>query len=54
MVKKYVFIALVVLVVAAAFVIYSDKHGIVRTSGEDIGVSAGQAILINGENGKGM
>ena len=54
MVKKYVFITLVVLVVVAAFVIYADKHGIVRTSGEDIGVSAGQAILINGENGKVM
>ena len=54
MVKKYIFITLVVLVVAAAFVIYADKHGVIRTSGEDIGVSAGQAILINGENGKVM
>lgn len=50
--KKYAFILMVILAVAAGFLIYVQKHGAADISGTDVGISAGQAILINGENGK--
>lgn len=49
---KIIFILFVVLAVAGGFVLYTQKHGIVDTSGSDVGISAGQAILIDGDTGK--
>ncbi len=48
---KMIFILIVALAVAGGFALYTDKHGIVDTSGE-VGISAGQAILIDGDTGK--
>lgn len=48
---KFIFISAVVLAVAAGFALYADKHGVVDTSA-DIGVSAGQAILVDGNTGR--
>lgn len=50
--RKYIFILAVMLAVAAGFFLYVQKHGVVDTSGADVGVSAGQAILIDGDTGK--
>lgn len=50
--KKYAFILMVILAVVAGVLMYMQKHAVEDTSGTDIGISAGQAILINGENGK--
>ena len=51
MVRKYVFIFVVVFIVAAGFFIYAQKYGVTDTATE-VGISAGQAILVDGENGK--
>ena len=50
--KKTIFILAVVLAVAAGFGLYVQEHGIVDTSGGNIGISAGQAILIEGDTGR--
>jgi len=50
--SKYIFIALVVFSVAAGFYLYTSRHGVADTVGNDVGVSAGQAILIDGNTGK--
>lgn len=50
--KKYAFILMVILAVVVGVLMYMQKHAVEDTSGTDIGISAGQAILINGENGK--
>jgi len=50
--SKYIFIALVIAAVAAGFYIYTAKHGVADTAGNNVGVSAGQAILIDGNTGK--
>ena len=50
--KKWAFIFAVIIVVAAGFAIYIDRHGTADVLGTDVGISAGQAILIDGENGK--
>ena len=50
--KKYLFILIVVIIVAAGFLIYVEKHGTADVSNESIGISAGQAILIDGNSGK--
>lgn len=48
---KTVFLLAVAFFVAAGFAVYMHKHGIVDTFGE-VGISAGQAILIDGDTGK--
>ncbi len=50
--RKWMFIFAVVLAVATGFVIYIDRHGTADVLGTDVGISAGQAILIDGESGK--
>lgn len=50
--RKYMFVLAVVLAVAAGFYIYVEKHGAADTSTADVGISAGQAILIDGDKGK--
>lgn len=50
--KKYAFILMVILAVVVGVLMYMQKHAVEDTSGTDIGISAGQAILINGGNGK--
>lgn len=52
MVKKCMFIIMVILAVAAGFMIYVRENGIEGASNTDIGISAGQAILINGDTGE--
>lgn len=52
MIKKYVFILLVISVVIIGLLIYAEKYGVTKASVEDIGISAGQAILIDEESGK--
>lgn len=53
---KTIFILIVLLFVAAGFALYMQKHGTLSVSGnkEKIqeGISAGQAILIDGDTGK--
>ncbi|MGN0703056.1 MAG: D-alanyl-D-alanine carboxypeptidase family protein [Lentihominibacter sp.] len=53
---KLLFIALVVLVFAGGMFLYIQKHGALRTSGQAdtaaAGISAGQAVLIDGNTGK--
>ncbi len=49
--NKAVFIIVTAMTVAAGLGLYVQKHGIVDTLG-DIGISAGQAILIDGDTGK--
>lgn len=48
--RKFIFIFITIIAVAAGLMLYVQKHGIVDTSG-DIGISAGQAILIDGDTG---
>lgn len=50
--RKWMFIFAVILVVAAGFAIYIERHGAADVLGTDVGISAGQAILIDGESGK--
>lgn len=50
--RKWIFIVAVITAVAAGFLIYIERHGVTDVSGTDIGISAGQAILIDGENGR--
>jgi len=50
--RKIVFIAAVIAVVAARFAVYVRENGVVNISSEDIGISAGQAVLIDGNTGK--
>lgn len=52
MVKKYAFIMLVVLAIVLGLLVYIEKYGVTKTTGNDIGISAGQAILIDEESGK--
>ncbi len=52
MVKKYAFILLVILVTVMGLLIYVEKYGVTKTLSEDIGISAGQAILIDEDSGK--
>lgn len=48
---KFIFILAVVLIVMAGLYYYASYYGVVDTSGSDIGISAGQAILIDGDTG---
>lgn len=50
--KKYTFIFAIIIIVAAGFAVYVEKHGVADTSAADVGISAGQAILIDGDTGK--
>ena len=50
--RKWMFIFAVILAVAAGFAIYIERHGTADVLGTDVGISAGQAILIDGESGK--
>lgn len=50
--KKYAFILMVILAVVVGVLMYMQKHAVEDTSGTDIGISAGQAILIDGKSGK--
>ena len=50
--RKYIFIFVVVAAVAAGFWIYSQKHGALDTAAPAMDISAGQAILIDGDTGK--
>lgn len=50
--KKCIFILAVIIAVAAGVFIYLQKHGVAEPSGIDLGISAGQAILIDGDSGK--
>ena len=52
MLRKYIFIFMVILSVAMGFLIYTHRHGVTDTSSVDIGISAGQAILIDGDTGR--
>lgn len=49
--RKYMFILIVIIVVAAGFAVYIQRHGTASTS-SNVGISAGQAILIDGDSGK--
>ena len=48
---KFIFILAVILTVMAGLYYYASYYGVVDTSGSDIGISAGQAILIDGDTG---
>ena len=48
---KFIFILAVILIVMAGLYYYASYHGVVDTSGSDVGISAGQAILIDGDTG---
>jgi len=48
---KFIFILAVILSVMAGLYYYASYYGVVDTSGSDIGISAGQAILIDGDTG---
>lgn len=48
---KVIFIIAIAFAVAVGFALYTRKHGIIDTSG-DVGISAGQAILVDGDTGK--
>ena len=48
---KFIFILAVVLIVMSGLYYYASYYGVVDTSGSDIGISAGQAILIDGDTG---
>lgn len=50
--RKWMFIFTVIIIVAAGFAIYIERHGTADVLGTDVGISAGQAILIDGERGK--
>lgn len=50
--RKAIFIMAVAIAIAVGFVLYIQKHGIVDTSGRDMGISAGQAILIDADTGE--
>ena len=50
--KKWMFIFMVILAVTAGFALYIDRHGAADVLGRDVGISAGQAILIDGKSGK--
>ena len=51
--RKTIFIFAVAVAVAVGFAFYVQKHGIVDTAAtKEIGISAGQAILIDGNTGK--
>ena len=51
--SKTIFIFAVAVAVAVGFAFYVQKHGIVDTAAtKEIGISAGQAILIDGNTGK--
>ncbi|NLD19590.1 MAG: D-alanyl-D-alanine carboxypeptidase [Clostridiales bacterium] len=49
---KLTFILLVCLIIATGFYLYIQKHGVVKTAGESIQISAGQAILTDGKTGR--
>ncbi len=50
--KKFVFVMTVCIAVALGFWLYVRENGAVSTSADVPGVSAGQAILMDGETGK--
>ena len=50
--KKFIFILAVAVAVAAGFWIYAREHNTVSTTAAAPGVSAGQAILMDGETGE--
>lgn len=50
--RKWMFIFTVIIIVAAGFAIYIERHGAADVLGNSVGISAGQAILIDGERGK--
>lgn len=52
MVKKYAFITIVILFVVIGLLIYIDKYGVAETASDNIGISAGQAILIDAKTGE--
>ncbi|MFQ7473081.1 MAG: D-alanyl-D-alanine carboxypeptidase, partial [Anaerovoracaceae bacterium] len=49
--KKIIFISAAIFSVIAGMLIYNEKFGAVSTSSSNIEVSAGQAILIDGDTG---
>ena len=50
--EKYIFLFVTAMVLTVSCYMYTEKHGSVGTSGSEIGISAGQAILIDGHTGK--
>jgi len=50
--RKWLFVFTVIIVVAAGFALYIERHGTADVFGTDVGISAGQAILIDGDSGK--
>lgn len=50
--RKWMFIFTVILIIAAGFAVYIDRHGAADVMGTDVGISAGQAILIDGDSGR--
>ena len=50
--EKYIFLFMTIMVLTISCYMYTEKHGSVGTSGAEIGISAGQAILIDGHTGK--
>lgn len=50
--RKWAFIFTVIIVAALGFALYIDRHGAADVLGKDVGISAGQAILIDGDSGK--
>ena len=50
--KKFIFVLTVCIAVALGFWLYVHEHGTVSTTAAAPGISAGQAILIDGDTGK--
>lgn len=50
--RKYMFIFAVIVIVAAGLMLYVEKNGVSDTSASEVGISAGQAILIDGSSGR--
>ena len=50
--RKWLFVFSVVIAVATGFALYIERHGTADVLGTDVGISAGQAILIDGNSGK--
>lgn len=50
--KKCIFIVLTIAAVAAGMYVYDVKHGAISTATSGIEISAGQAILIDGDTGR--
>lgn len=50
--RKWLFVFLVIIVAAAGLALYIKRHGVADVLGTDVGISAGQAILIDGDSGR--